>query len=158
MSTRFVVVRHGQTQWNVEARVQGHGDSPLTAQGLAQADAIGERLARERFDVLVASDLGRAMGTAERIARRCNLAVVPDPRLRERDFGAGEGLTYEEIDARWPNVFSRTGEVDPDLAIPGGESRRQFHDRHDYACRRKLPDRSGFLRPRRRGILAGLGG
>ena len=129
MSTRFVVVRHGQTRWNVEARVQGHGDSPLTAQGLAQADAIGERLARERFDVLVASDLGRAMGTAERIARRCGLAVVPDPRLRERDFGAGEGLTYEEIDARWPNAFSRTAEVDPDLAIPGGESRRQFHDR-----------------------------
>jgi probable phosphoglycerate mutase len=129
MSTRFVVVRHGQTQWNVEARVQGHRDSPLTAQGLEQAEAIGKRLAREHFDVLVASDLGRAMQTAQRIAAHCGLPIAADPRLRERDFGEGEGLSYEEIDARWPNVFSRTAEVDPDLAIPGGESRRQFHDR-----------------------------
>jgi probable phosphoglycerate mutase len=129
MTTRFVVVRHGQTQWNVEGRVQGHGDSPLTPLGIAQAEAIGARLARERFDVLVASDLGRTVQTAERIAAFSGLAVVTDASLRERNFGDGEGLTYEEIDARWPGVVSRIAEVDPDLAIPGGESRRAFHER-----------------------------
>lgn len=133
MTTRFVVVRHGQTQWNVEERVQGHRDSPLTAQGIAQAEAIGERLARDRFDALVASDLGRAVQTAQRIASRCGLPIRTDPRLRERDFGEGEGLTYGEIDARWPDVFSRIGAVDPDVTIPGGETRRQFHDRIHHA-------------------------
>jgi len=127
---RFIVVRHGETRWNVEERIQGQGDSPLTDRGIAQAEAIGKRLARERFDAIVASDLGRAMDTATRIARHCGLQVVPDARLRERSFGQGEGLTYAEIDRRYPDVFSRgAATTDPDLNVPGGESRRQFHER-----------------------------
>ncbi len=129
MKTRFIVVRHGETQWNVEMRIQGHGDSPLTAAGRAQAEAIAARLARERFDVLVASDLGRAMETARAIARRCGKPIVPEPRLRERSFGVGEGMTYDEINREWPDVFSLTRETDADFVIPGGESRRQFHER-----------------------------
>ncbi|HYC35228.1 MAG TPA: histidine phosphatase family protein [Usitatibacter sp.] len=129
MSTRFIVVRHGETQWNVESRIQGQGDSPLTEAGGEQARAIAQRLAREKFDVLVASDLGRAMDTARAIAELSGHAIVPDPRLRERSFGVGEGMTYEEIDRAYPNVFSRTAEADPDFVIPVGESRRQFHDR-----------------------------
>ena len=127
--TRFIVVRHGETQWNVESRIQGQGDSPLTAPGLAQAEAIARRLSSERFDVLIASDLGRAMRTAAAIATRTGHPVRPDARLRERSFGAGEGMTYEEIDRAWPDAFSRTRETDPDMAVPGGESRRQFHER-----------------------------
>jgi probable phosphoglycerate mutase len=127
---RFIVVRHGETQWNVAGRIQGQGNSPLTEHGLAQAEAIAERLARERFDVLLASDLGRAMQTAARIAARCGLAIVPDSRLRERSFGAGEGLSYAEIDRQYPDVFSRgAATTNPDLNVPGGESRRQFHER-----------------------------
>ena len=129
VSTRFIVVRHGETRWNVEGRIQGQGDSPLTEHGLAQAEAIAGRLARERFDVLVASDLGRAMQTAAPIAARCGLEVIADARLRERSFGEGEGLSYAEIDRRWPDIFTRAGTTDPDRVIPGGESRRQFHER-----------------------------
>lgn len=129
MTTRFIVVRHGETEWNVQARVQGQMDSPLTAAGLAQAEAVAGRLARETFDVLVSSDLGRARQTAERIAARCGLPVALNERLRERNFGVGEGLTYEEIDRRYPQVFSRVREIDPDAVIPEGESRRQFHER-----------------------------
>jgi len=130
MTTRFIVVRHGETQWNVERRVQGWGDSPLTAAGLAQADAIGRRLARERFDLLVASDLGRARQTAESIARHCGLPLTTDERLRERSFGVGEGMAYDAIDGAYPEIFSRERETtNPDLVIPGGESRRQFHER-----------------------------
>ena len=129
MTTRFIVVRHGETRWNIERRVQGSGDSPLTDAGLAQADAIGRRLARERFDVLISSDLGRARQTAERVAHHCGLAIRTDPRLQERNFGAGEGMTYEEIDRAFPDVFSRDRDSNPDVVIPRGESRRQFHER-----------------------------
>jgi probable phosphoglycerate mutase len=122
-------VRHGETAWNVAARIQGHADSPLTAVGLAQAAAISERLSRERFEALVSSDLGRARRTAEAIAARTGHAVLVDARLRERNFGVGEGLTYGEIDAQYPEVFSRIRETDPDYVIPGGESRRQLFER-----------------------------
>ena len=127
--TRFIVVRHGETEWNVANRVQGHRDSPLTAAGRSQAEAIAARLAREHFDALVASDLGRAMDTAAAISRGCGLAVQPEPRVRERAFGEGEGLAYEELERRWPGAFSRDRATDPDLAVPGGESRRQFQER-----------------------------
>jgi probable phosphoglycerate mutase len=129
VTTRFIVVRHGETEWNVESRIQGQLDSPLTPSGEAQAEAIAARLGRERFDALVASDLGRALATAGRIGARCGLPVLPDPRLRERAFGEGEGLAYDEIDRRWPGVFSRAPNSDPDAAIPGGETRRRFHER-----------------------------
>jgi probable phosphoglycerate mutase len=127
--TRVIVIRHGETAWNVAARIQGHGDSPLTAAGLEQAQALARRLAGEPFDVLYSSDLGRALQTAQCVAAACGREIVADARFRERNYGAGEGLTYAEIDRHYPAAFSRVGEVDPDYAIPGGESRRQFHDR-----------------------------
>ena len=127
--TRFIVVRHGETEWNLEARIQGQGDSALTATGIAQAEAIAQRLSCEVFDVLVASDLGRAVETARRVAARCSRPLLTDARLRERHFGVGEGLTYDEIGVRYPDAFSRARETDPDYAIPGGESRRAFHER-----------------------------
>lgn len=127
--TRIIVIRHGETEWNVAKRIQGHGDSSLTAAGVEQAEALARRLALENFDVLLSSDLGRAMQTARRIAELSPHEVIPDPRFRERNFGAGEGLTYDEIDRKYPEAFSRVREVDPDYAIPGGESRRQFHER-----------------------------
>src|SRR3954454_18160142 len=100
-ATKIVLVRHGETQWNVEQRIQGQGDSPLTPTGVEQARAIGRRLAREHFDRLVASDLGRAMQTAQEIAALTSHEVVPDARFRERHFGVGEGLTYAQIDERF---------------------------------------------------------
>jgi probable phosphoglycerate mutase len=133
VTTRFIVVRHGETEWNVQHRIQGNGDSPLTARGRAQADAIAERLASERFDALIASDLGRAMQTAQRIARRTGHAVIADARLRERHFGEGEGMTYADIDRLHPGAFSRTQEMDPDYRVPGGETRREFHERIMHA-------------------------
>lgn len=129
MTTRFIVVRHGETHWNVEARIQGQRDSELTAAGVAQAEAIAERLAAEPFDVLISSDLGRALATARRIAERCGRSIATDARLRERHFGVGQGRTYEEVGRDYPDAFARTRETDPDFAIPGGESRRVFHDR-----------------------------
>ncbi|HSN20411.1 MAG TPA: histidine phosphatase family protein [Usitatibacter sp.] len=128
--THFVVVRHGETRWNLEQRIQGQGDSPLTGSGRAQAEAIARRLAAERpFDRLVSSDLGRALDTARAIAAATGQQIRLEPRLRERHFGAGEGLTYDEVGSRYPGAFRSDGDIDPDYAIPGGESRRQFHER-----------------------------
>ena len=127
--TRVIVVRHGQTEWNVQARIQGQGDSNLTPEGIAQARAIAQRLAKEPFDALISSDLGRAFETARVIAQRCNLPIATDERLRERCFGVGEGMTYDEVDRAYPGAFARIRNVDPDFIIPNGESRRQFHDR-----------------------------
>lgn len=129
MTTRVIVVRHGQTKWNVEARIQGQGDSELTEEGRAQARSLAGRLSREPFDVLVSSDLGRAAATAQAIAARCGKRVTLDARLRERRFGVGEGMTYEAVDRAYPGAFARIRNVDPDFVIPGGESRRQFHER-----------------------------
>ena len=135
----IILLRHGETEWNVANRVQGHGDSRLTAAGRAQARSLAQRLAGEHFDLLVASDLGRALETAQPLAEASGHAIRRDARLRERNFGAGEGLSYEEITRRYPGGFPRVGtasasessdaEIDPDYAIPGGESRRQFHER-----------------------------
>lgn len=127
--TRFIVVRHGETRWNVEARIQGQKDSALTAEGVAQAQALAQRLAGESFDRIISSDLGRAHDTARNIATACGLGIALDPRLRERHFGECEGLTYEEADALHPGAFSRVRSTDPDFVVPGGESRRQFHAR-----------------------------
>jgi probable phosphoglycerate mutase len=129
LSARLVVVRHGETHWNVAARIQGHGDSPLTAAGEAQAAAIAGRLAGERLDRIVSSDLGRALQTARAIATRTGHPVEPDARFRERNYGVAEGLTYGEIGERYPEVFSRVRDADPDYAVPGGESRRQLFER-----------------------------
>jgi probable phosphoglycerate mutase len=128
-ATRFIVIRHGETEWNVAARIQGQGDSRLTAEGVAQAEALAQRLAAEKFERIVSSDLGRAHETAKRIAAMSAHPIALDPRFRERHFGAGEGMTYDEVDRRYPGAFSRVRETDPDFRIPGGESRREFHER-----------------------------
>ena len=129
-TTRFIVVRHGETRWNLESRIQGHGDSSLTEAGCAQADAIAHRLAAEPFDALISSDLGRALETAARIAAVTRHEVIPDARFRERNFGSAEGLTYTEMHERFPGIFARhLQEADPDYRIPEAESRREFYVR-----------------------------
>jgi probable phosphoglycerate mutase len=127
--TRIIVVRHGETRWNLESRLQGHGDSPLTESGIAQADAIAGRLAGETFDALISSDLGRALETARRIAARTGHAIVADTRFRERNFGRAEGMTFGEMDSHYPELFSRVRETDPDYDAHGGETRRQLFER-----------------------------
>jgi probable phosphoglycerate mutase len=142
-TTRVIVIRHGETEWNVAKRIQGHGNSPLTAAGVEQAGALARRLALEKFDMLISSDLGRALQTAQCIAELSPHGVVADPRFRERNFGAGEGLTYDEIDRLYPDAFSRVREVDPDYAIPGGETRRQFHERVAVAFESVVREHAG---------------
>jgi probable phosphoglycerate mutase len=129
MTTTLVLIRHGQTEWNREGRIQGHLDSALTPEGIAQAEACATRLATEPFDALYASDLPRTQHTAAILNCALHLTMNSRESLRERCFGIGEGLTYAEMDVRFPEVFSRARALDPDFAIEGGETRRQFHSR-----------------------------
>ena len=130
MSTELIVVRHGETIWNVEGRIQGYSaDSPLTARGLTQARAVGARLAGESIGVLFSSDLGRTRQTAQPLADATGLVPEFDPGLRERNYGVFEGRTYTEIEREFPEAWAGFASRDPHFAAPGGESAVQFQSR-----------------------------
>lgn len=100
--TLLAIIRHGETDWNVMRRMQGHRDIPLNERGRQQAARVAERLAPETWDVLMSSDLSRAAETADIIAGRIGAVErVFDPRLRERGLGRLEGSTPEERVQRW---------------------------------------------------------
>jgi broad specificity phosphatase PhoE len=96
--TVFLLVRHGETDWNAEGRLQGHTDTPLNDLGRRQARELAEELAGEAVDAVYSSDLSRAKETAEILAERSGLPVTLDPGLREKDWGTWEGLTSAERD------------------------------------------------------------
>lgn len=125
------LLRHGETEWNREGRLQGHGDSPLTERGLSQAVAMGGALRREIGDedlagfTLVSSPLGRTLATARCVAAVTGhnpAEIVEDPRLREHGFGAWEGEIYREVEQIHPEAW-RAREADRwHYQVPGGES------------------------------------
>ena len=143
MTTTFILIRHGETHWNREHRIQGHLDSPLTPEGIAQVEACAQRLASEHFDAVVVSDLGRARHTAEILVGARSLSVSADATLRERSFGLGEGMTYAEMDARYPQIFAQRGLVDSEFTLPDGETRSAFHVRVIGAIERLAAEHTG---------------
>jgi 2,3-bisphosphoglycerate-dependent phosphoglycerate mutase len=124
--TTLIVVRHAETTWNREKRMQGTTDTELSDVGRAQARALARRLARATFSALYSSDLSRARDTAQVIAEHSRRQLMLEPRLRERAFGVFEGLTSEEIRARYPEEYACFASRDPDYEVPGGESARGF--------------------------------
>ena len=128
--TQVIIVRHGETEWNIAGIRQGHLDSRLTGKGIAQAKALGQRLAREKFSALYSSDLGRAVETAQEISRVTGHEIVTDERLRERHLGIFQGLSGAEIDAKHPEERRQFRTMGPDYVIPGGESMRQQVERN----------------------------
>lgn len=132
-ATRICLVRHGETTWNAESRIQGQIDIGLNTAGLVQADAAAAWLSARNVTPVVAlysSDLLRARQTAERIARRLCLPTLLRGDFRERRYGFFEGLTYDEARARYPSDYQLLETRVADFVIPfGGESLRQLHDR-----------------------------
>ncbi|MBI5497474.1 MAG: histidine phosphatase family protein [Deltaproteobacteria bacterium] len=125
---RVVVVRHGETDWNVAGRMQGHTDTDLNERGRAQAQALAELLVEEGIGRIIASDLARARQTAQIIAGRLGLAVETDALLRERKFGIFEGLSWEEIAERHPDWYARY-RADHWADIPGAEALTALRER-----------------------------
>jgi probable phosphoglycerate mutase len=127
--TRILAIRHGQTAWNLDKRIQGQLDLPLNAAGVEQALRVAEALADEPIAAIYSSDLARAVQTAMPLAQRKHLEIQRDPSLRERGFGDFEGLTFDEIAQRWPDQSVRWRRRDPDYGPAGGERLADFHDR-----------------------------
>jgi len=138
--TTLIVIRHGETAWNREKRMQGTTDTPLSPIGRSQAQALGRRLADRDFEALYSSDLSRARDTARAIAEQSGRPLVTDPRLQERRFGIFEGLTHAEIAGCYPEELARFQSRDPDWVVPGGESATEFM-RRCLGCLAEIADR-----------------
>lgn len=123
------MIRHGETAWNAEGRVQGQTDVPLSSVGEAQARAVRDALAGERFIALYASDLSRVRQTAAPASALLGLPVRLEPGLRERHYGKFETLTYVEARERLPADYARFKAKDPDYDFGSGESLRNFYAR-----------------------------
>ncbi len=121
---RLFIVRHGETLWNAQERLQGHADIDLSEKGRQQALAVGKHLADVPFDIAYASDLARAWHTAEIMLDQRDVPLISNEGLRERSYGVFEGLTLEERQAQFPNEFNASLIKDLDFAAPGGESAR----------------------------------
>jgi probable phosphoglycerate mutase len=120
--TRLLLIRHGETEWNKAQRIQGQIDIALNDTGRLQAQLLGQALAQEPITAIYASDLDRAQVTAQAVANATGVPLQTDPRLRERHYGAFQGLTYEEIESQWPQQAKSWRERDPEFAPDGGES------------------------------------
>lgn len=153
VSTRFLLIRHAESLWNAERRWQGHANPPLSAKGVAQAEALAASLVGERADRLYCSDLERAHHTARIVGKALGLEPEPDARLRELDVGSWEGLTRTEIEARDAAALARFDSDDPDAPGGGAESRA--------AMRRRICGAVAQLEQRHRGerlvVVAHLG-
>ena len=129
MTTRLLLIRHGQSVWNASRRWQGHSDAPLSELGRRQAREAAEALADEPVAGLYSSDLRRAFATAQIVGEPHGLVPVADARLRELDVGAWGGLTRAQIEARWPDALAAFDRGDPDARAVGGETRRELERR-----------------------------
>lgn len=129
--TRILAIRHGETAWNVDTRLQGHLDIPLNETGLLQAEHLARALAgREAIDAIYASDLSRARTTAEAIGQAVGLSVRTHVGLRERHFGVFQGRTFAEVENELPEHAFQWRKRVPDWTPPGGgESLLSLHQR-----------------------------
>ncbi len=122
---RAYLARHGQTVWNLEGRLQGRLDSPLTPEGIAQAKSAAERLSSSSIRTICSSPLGRAIATSVIIAERIGAEVVEVADLSEIDHGEMAGMTWAEIELRFPGARAERAENRYGWAFPGGESYAQ---------------------------------
>jgi alpha-ribazole phosphatase len=125
----LILIRHGETDWNVDGRWQGHADVPLNTRGRAQAKRTAHSLAKVEFAAIYSSDLARARQTAEILSQAVRLPVRTDPRLREIDQGAWQGMKQIEIEAQYAEAFQSRRQNPLTVAPPGGETVSQVRTR-----------------------------
>ena len=134
--TKVILIRHGETKWNLSGRWQGHADSALSERGIAQAQALGDRMKYEKFDFIYSSDLERAQHTSRLAGKASAWEPMLMKSLRERDLGILEGLTTTEMLEQFPMEYQSFRNEGPKYQVPGGESYLQFYDR----CRTVLEE------------------
>jgi len=128
-ATRILAIRHGETAWNVDTRIQGHSDIGLNDTGRWQAERLARALTDDRLDAVYSSDLLRALDTASALAASTGLTVRTDAALRERSFGVFEGLTFAQIEQRYPAESLRWRQRDANFGPEGGEALSVFYQR-----------------------------
>ena len=148
--TRIIAIRHGETSWNVDTRIQGGLDIPLNQTGRQQAARLALALKDDPITAVYASDLTRAWETAQYLGRTLSLPVTPESGLRERGFGDFEGMTFAEIEALLPDQSQRWRKRDPHFAPAGGESL--------LALNQRVVEAAGRLAARHPGELIALVG
>ncbi|MCL5058679.1 MAG: histidine phosphatase family protein [Actinobacteria bacterium] len=143
MSCRVYLIRHGETIWNSQMKLQGHADIPLSERGLRQAAALAERLASRRMAAIYCSDLGRAVETARQVAAPHSLEVIPLRDLREMNFGEWEGLTFREITEKYGDMAMKWWSAPLSIKVPGGEGLTELTARVVPAVRDIVERHSG---------------
>jgi broad specificity phosphatase PhoE len=139
MAQRLIyIVRHGATDWNHGGYIQGHLDTPLNSEGRMQAEAVATRLAATGATAIYSSDLLRVYETAQIIARHMGLRIVQKPGLREMHFGAWQGLSFDQIQERDPEIYAARRERPFEVPPPGGETWMDFYQRSVGAVRHIL--------------------
>lgn len=144
--TRIIAIRHGETDWNVDTRIQGHLDIALNEKGRWQARQLASALADEPVQAIYSSDLRRAFATAQAVADATGAPLRAEPGLRERGFGAFEGRTFRQVEQESPEHARRWRQRDPDY-IPGGngESLTMLHQRITHTVDRLAAHHGGEL-------------
>lgn len=127
--SRLLLVRHGITEFNSTRRFAGYSDIEMSADGYRQVERLRGYLANEKIDAIYSSDLKRALVTAEVISSGCGIDIVACPELREMNYGQAEGLTFDEISRRYPEVAELVVSSSLHLEFPGGESFYGFIER-----------------------------
>lgn len=133
--TKLVLVRHGQTLWNIDRKYQGHSDIALSSNGKKQAYCLRERFRHERLAAIYTSDLSRALETGQIVGEFHTCKINSLSELREINFGKWEGLTHEEIQAQYGELEKQWRFQTENFQIPGGES---FQDLKKRVCRQVL--------------------
>lgn len=125
ISTRFILIRHGETEWNRQDRFRGRSDIPLNENGLAQAEKIAARFANVKIDAVYSSPLPRAIQTAAPLAAKHNIPLEQTADLLDIDYGAWEGMAREDILSKFHDLYTQWVKTPGKVKFPGGESVRQ---------------------------------
>jgi phosphoserine phosphatase len=125
ISTRFILIRHGETEWNRQDRFRGRSEVPLNDTGMAQAEKIAARLANQKIDAVYASPLPRAIQTATPLAKSHNLEIEQTADLLDVDYGAWEGMPREDIRTKYGDLYATWIKSPGKVKFPGGESMKQ---------------------------------
>src|SRR5690349_2627490 len=127
--TRILAIRHGETAWNIEGRIQGQLDVPLNDTGRWQVHRLALAVADEDISAIYSTDLLRALETAQAVARGCDQPIATAGGLPQRGLGVVDDPIYDESSQRWPEQAERCGKRDPDFGVDGCETRRQCFER-----------------------------
>lgn len=131
MANTLYIVRHGQTNWNILGKTQGHGNSDLTFQGIEQAKDLSESMLNHNIDYIYSSDLGRAIQTANIVGEKLGIDVTTTPDLREMGFGEWEGLLIDQIKNDYADIYKTWRNEPHNVDIPGGETLHLIKERTD---------------------------